>query len=113
MIHNVGPFQDHDTYLKKCRELLKEQSNLVYSILEATNLDMALKDSKGSIQLDELIKDSLASYFSLAEVRPYQFTVDLAPVIIEGNSVYLLKAIKMFWTMHFGIQKLEELFIYN
>ncbi len=46
MIHNVGPFQDHDTYLKKCRELLKEQSNLVYSILEATNLDMALKDSK-------------------------------------------------------------------
>ncbi|HEM3599958.1 TPA: HAMP domain-containing histidine kinase [Streptococcus suis] len=94
MIHNVGPFQDHDTYLKKCRELLKEQSNLVYSILEATNLDMALKDSKGSIQLDELIKDSLTSYFSLAEVRPYQFTVDLAPVIIEGNSVYLLKAIK-------------------
>ncbi|HGA0995599.1 TPA: ATP-binding protein, partial [Streptococcus suis] len=94
MIYNVGPFKDHDTYLKKCKEILQEQSELVHSILEATNLDMALKESREQIRLDELIDFSLTSYQSLAEVKGYQFEVELSPVLIEGNPVYFLKAIK-------------------
>ncbi|WP_161943159.1 sensor histidine kinase, partial [Streptococcus suis] len=94
MIYNVGPFKDHDTYLKKCKEILQEQSELVHSILEATNLDMALKESREQIRLDELIDSSLTSYQSLAEVKGYQFEVELSPVLIEGNPVYFLKAIK-------------------
>ncbi|HEM5156029.1 MULTISPECIES: sensor histidine kinase [Streptococcus] len=94
MIYNVGPFKDHDTYLKKCKEILQEQSELVHSILEATNLDMALKESREQIRLDQLIDSSLTSYQSLAEVKGYQFEVELSPVLIEGNPVYFLKAIK-------------------
>lgn len=94
MIYNVGPFKDHDTYLKKCKKILQEQSELVHSILEATNLDMALKESREQIRLDQLIDSSLTSYQSLAEVKGYQFEVELSPVLIEGNPVYFLKAIK-------------------
>ncbi|HEM4736840.1 TPA: HAMP domain-containing histidine kinase, partial [Streptococcus suis] len=94
MIYNVGPFKDHDTYLKKCKEILQEQSELVHSILEATNLDMALKESREQIRLDQLIDSSLTSYQSLAEVKGYQFEVELSPVLIEANPVYFLKAIK-------------------
>lgn len=94
MIYNVGPFKDHDTYLKKCKGILQEQSELVHSILEATNLDMALKESREQIRLDRLIDSSLTSYQSLAEVKGYQFEVELSPVLIEGNPVYFLKAIK-------------------
>ncbi|HGA1368072.1 TPA: HAMP domain-containing sensor histidine kinase [Streptococcus suis] len=94
MIYNVGPFKDYDTYLKKCKEILQEQSELVHSILEATNLDMALKESREQIRLDRLIDSSLTSYQSLAEVKGYQFEVELSPVLIEGNPVYFLKAIK-------------------
>ncbi|NQM35473.1 HAMP domain-containing histidine kinase [Streptococcus suis] len=94
MIYNVGPFKDHDTYLKKCKEILQEQSELVHSILEATNLDMALKESREQIRLDQLIDSSLTSYQSLAEVKGYQFEVELSPVLIEGNPDYFLKAIK-------------------
>ncbi len=32
MIYNVGPFKDHDTYLKNAKEILQEQSELVHSI---------------------------------------------------------------------------------
>nr|WP_249116167.1 HAMP domain-containing sensor histidine kinase [Streptococcus oriscaviae] len=94
MIYNVGDFKDHDTYLKKCRSILQEQSHLVQSILEATNLDMALEDSKENFFLDRLLEESLTSYQSLAQVKGFDFQVQLGPTQLVGNQVYLLKAIK-------------------
>lgn len=94
MIYNVGDFKNHDPYLKKCRSILQEQSHLVQSILEATTLDMALEDSKESFFLDRLLEDSLTSYQSLAQVKDFDFQVQLGPTQLVGNQVYLLKAIK-------------------
>ena len=56
MIYNVGEFKDHETYLKKCRDILQEQSQLVCSILEATNLDLSLKVKQERVDLKELIE---------------------------------------------------------
>lgn len=94
MMYNVGPFKDHETYLKQCRDILSEQSELVHSILDATNLDMGLKESREMIDLNQLIGQSLITYYGLADVKQYQFEVDMEPTIIEGNATYLLKAIK-------------------
>ncbi|WP_170240617.1 sensor histidine kinase [Streptococcus hyovaginalis] len=94
MLYNVGPFKDHETYLKQCRDILTEQADLVHSILDATNLDMGLTDSKELIQLDNLIEQSLTSYQGWATVKNYSFTFSLEPTTIKGNKTYLIKAIK-------------------
>ncbi|MGT2737635.1 ATP-binding protein [Streptococcus orisratti] len=94
MIYNVGEFKDHETYLKKCRDILQEQSQLVCSILEATNLDLSLKVKQERVDLKELIEQYLTPYEALAKVHSYQFIVNLEPVWVSLNSTYFVKAIK-------------------
>ncbi len=107
MLYNVGPFKDHDTYLKQCLHILQEQSELVHSILEATNLDMAIKDDSEIIQLDQLIETTLKSYYSLAAVQQLDFDVSMEPTSIQGNGRYLLKAIKNILDNAFRYSKVQ------
>lgn len=94
MIYNVGEFKDHETYLKKCRDILQEQSQLVCSILEVTNLDLSLKVKQERVELKELIEQYLTPYEALTKVHSYQFIVNLEPVWVSLNSTYFVKAIK-------------------
>ncbi|MGT2683258.1 sensor histidine kinase [Streptococcus porci] len=94
MIYNVGDFKNHDTYLNKCRDILQDQSQLVQSILEATNLDLTLLSHQEQLDLKELIEQHLATYYALAELHAYDFQVTLSPVTVTANATYLLKAIK-------------------
>lgn len=94
MIYNVGDFKNHDLYLKKCRDILYEQSQLVQSILDATNIDIGAHSSKETFNLDELIMSNLQTYIVLAEVKKYKFSTNLKPVEINANKTYILKAIK-------------------
>lgn len=94
MIYNIGEFKDHETYLKKCRDILQEQSQLGQSILEATNLDLILKGKQEEFNLQELIEQNLEPYEALAKIHSYDFVINLSTVIVTANSTYLLKAIK-------------------
>lgn len=94
MIYNVGDFKNHDIYLKKCRDILQEQSQLVQSILEATNLDLTVLSQQEQLDLKELIEQHLATYHTLAELHAYDFQVTLSSVTVTANATYLLKAIK-------------------
>lgn len=94
MIYNVGEFKNRDTYLKKCRGILQEQSQLVYSILEAANLDIGLEANQEQFDLKEQIKQHLEPYEALAKLNSYNFVVKLSPVTVTGIMPYLLKAIK-------------------
>ncbi|MFC3931559.1 sensor histidine kinase [Streptococcus dentapri] len=94
MLYNVGDFKNHDTYLRKSRDILQEQSALVQSVLDATNLNIGIKSHQENIDVKSLIEQNLDSYHILAEMRSYQFSSDLTSCQVTANPAYLLKAIK-------------------
>ncbi|HEM4051953.1 TPA: HAMP domain-containing histidine kinase [Streptococcus suis] len=94
MLYNVGEFKDHQTYLAKCRDILAEQAALVQSILEATTVDMAIKNKGEEIALHSLLEEILPSYVDWALLEGYPFQTDLEEVFIHGNPIYLTKALK-------------------
>ncbi|MBM7315597.1 HAMP domain-containing histidine kinase [Streptococcus suis] len=94
MIYNVGEFKDHDLYLKKCRDILQDQSELVLSILDATNVEIAARERETTFQLDELLQGSMASYNALAILNHYKFSPILMPSQVTGDQVLVGKALK-------------------
>ncbi|HEM5321404.1 TPA: HAMP domain-containing histidine kinase [Streptococcus suis] len=94
MIYNVGEFKNHDLYLKKCRTILQNQSELVHSILDATNMEISTRNQEEIFQLDEVLQESMASYNALAIVNQYQFSTIFSPTAIKGDRVLLMKALK-------------------
>ncbi|NJJ06588.1 HAMP domain-containing histidine kinase [Streptococcus anginosus] len=94
MIYGVGDFKDKDKYLHKCREILEEQSKLVQSILAISKIEMRIEAEEEDFSLNQLLEENLSSYKMLADVKGYQFTVQLEELQVHGNKTYLLKAIK-------------------
>lgn len=94
MIYEIGDFKDRDRYLRKCRELLEEQSQLIQSILDVSRMDMKVSESRESFSLTQLIREILPNYELLATVKGLGFEVSLAEVQLVGNKTYLTKAIK-------------------
>ncbi|VUC64944.1 sensor histidine kinase [Streptococcus pseudoporcinus] len=94
MRYNVGVFKDHDTYLKKCDDILQEQNDLVASILEATRLSISNDETYDLIELKDLLEPHLPTYNVLAEVKGFVFSVSLQPSQQKVNSVYFVKAVK-------------------
>lgn len=95
MIYGIGEFKDREKYLRKCREILEEQSHLVQSILAISKLEMqAFDQEKQVFSLSELLAAQVSFYQTLAEVQGNHFSAHLEPLDVEGNQTYLLKAIK-------------------
>lgn len=95
MIYNVGDFKNHELYLQKCKEILNEQSELVASILDATNSDIIVRESRKDIRLDKVIEDNLQTYYALADVKNISFNTKINETTISANNIYILKAIKI------------------
>jgi len=94
MIYGVGDFKDRDKYLQKCREILEEQSGLVQSILAISKLEMTMETEREIFSLKELLEANISTYKVLADLKHYQFNVQLSETKVRGNKTYLLKAIK-------------------
>lgn len=94
MLYNVGEFKDHETYLKKCKDILTEQAQLVQSILDATNAEMLRSANQESFRLDVLLAEHLQSYTVLSDIHHYQLSTDLHPTEITASKLFLLKALK-------------------
>ena len=94
MIYGVGDFKDRDKYLRKCREILEEQSGLVQSILAISKLEMTMETEREIFSLKELLEANISTYKVLADLKHYHFNVQLSEAKVRGNKTYLLKAIK-------------------
>ncbi|MGT2949783.1 two-component sensor histidine kinase [Streptococcus cuniculi] len=95
MIYGVGEFKDREKCLKKCRDILEHQSQLVQSILDMSKLEMQVADGLNQkFSLSDTLMEQVGFYQTLAEVQGYRFSVKLEPLDVEGNQTYLLKAIK-------------------
>ncbi|MCI6272627.1 MAG: HAMP domain-containing histidine kinase [Erysipelotrichaceae bacterium] len=93
MMYNIGDFKNHEVYLKKCREILDEQAILVQSILDATNSSI-IKNNQEQFMLNELILENLNFYNTFAKIKNYDFSVNMQPLKVSANKIYILKAIK-------------------
>ncbi len=97
MIFEIGQFKDRDRYLKECRRILDEQSQLVQSILEISRLDMAsyLKGNHWErFSLSQLLTQMMTTYELLAEMNHLDFCYTIEEATLTGNRTYLEKAIK-------------------
>ncbi|MEW4353613.1 HAMP domain-containing sensor histidine kinase [Streptococcus pneumoniae] len=95
MIYGVGDYKDREKYLKKCREILEEQSQLVQSILAISKLDMETLDDMNQIfSLKDLLEEQIPFYQTMADLKGYKLTVHLEEVRLKGNPMYFLKAMK-------------------
>nr|WP_228063759.1 MULTISPECIES: HAMP domain-containing sensor histidine kinase [unclassified Streptococcus] len=95
MIYGIGEFKDREKYLKKCRDILEQQSQLVQSILAMSKLEMqVIKNMYQTFSLSDTLMEQVGFYQTLAEVHGYRFWVQLEPLVIEGNQIYLIKVIK-------------------
>lgn len=94
MLYGVGDFKDKERYLEVCRKILQEQSELVQSVLEATNVDLAAQKGAVDFSLTDMLVETLTSYEALAVVNEYDFSVELAECRIYGNPLYFQKAVK-------------------
>ena len=94
MIYGVGDFKDKDKYLHKCREILEEQSRLVQSILAISKIEMRIEAEEEEFSLKQLLEENLNTYKMLADMKGYKFIVHLEELYVQGNKMYLLKAIK-------------------
>ncbi|MET3559018.1 two-component system sensor kinase Ihk [Streptococcus rupicaprae] len=94
MLYNIGDFKNRDKYLELCHQILKDQAQIVQSILEASKLDLILKPNQDTFSLDDLLKEFLPTYEGMAAVNQLQFEVQLEPLAISAHQLYLEKAIK-------------------
>lgn len=94
MIYNVGDFKNHDKYLRQCQCILQEQCSLVQSILDATTLDLSIQSGQEEMNLTELIEQQLETYYGLAQLKNYDFKLDLQATHVKGNSQLLIKTIR-------------------
>ncbi|WP_303973508.1 HAMP domain-containing sensor histidine kinase [Streptococcus merionis] len=94
MIYKVGDFKDRDKYLRKCREILEEQSLTVQSLLEFSKVDFISEQSEETFNLKTVLEEELKAYTILVEARQFHLEVQLDDCEVVGNKLYLLKAIK-------------------
>lgn len=95
MIYGIGEFKDKEKYLKKCRDILEQQSQLVQSILAMSKLELqVIENMNQAFFLSDELMGQVEFYQTLAEVQGYRFSAKLEPLEVEGNQVHLLKAVK-------------------
>ncbi|HEL1008729.1 TPA: HAMP domain-containing histidine kinase [Streptococcus equi subsp. zooepidemicus] len=97
MLLGVGDFKNRDYYLKECRRILEEQSQLVQDILTISKIDMAdFLDTKywETYAMTRFLEEQLPTYQLLAKMKGYEFDYALSEVTVEANRIYLEKALK-------------------
>ncbi|MGT2845809.1 HAMP domain-containing sensor histidine kinase [Streptococcus massiliensis] len=94
MIYNVGDFKNRDLYLKRCRTILEEQTQLIQSILAVSKLEMKAELPMKEISVKALLDPQLDTYQIMAKSKNLHFHASLEDAVIFGNGDYFLKAVK-------------------
>lgn len=86
MILGVGKYQDYDTYLPECKDMVERLSRMIHEILETSHLnDIALNDSTlngsteqpATVDLPRLLEKLCEPYRLIAAAHDISFSLDL------------------------------------
>lgn len=79
MIYKVGKYKDRDHYLNVCKEEVEQLNQMVYDILETSNLQTCyLKGPGHEVDLNEIVFNVLKPYELLAKSKGIILTIDLS-----------------------------------
>ena len=95
MILNIGKYKDHDTYMKKCKEIVDQLSTMIKDILDASSLDGTMDPiTKETICLADWLSSISDPYLLIAKAKRVTITIDLKQsLVISTNPIPLQKAI--------------------
>ncbi|MGT2935826.1 HAMP domain-containing sensor histidine kinase [Streptococcus castoreus] len=94
MLYKVGDFADRDKYLRKSREVLEGQAQLVQSILSLSKVEIAALQHNEEFSLRQSLEEEMEVFLILSELQNLKISIDLEEQLVKANKVYLLKAIK-------------------
>ncbi len=94
MLYNVGDFADRDKYLRKCRDVLEGQAQLVQSILSLSKIETLASQNQELFSLKSSLEEEMEVFLVLSELKHLKVTINLEEQFVKANKVYLLKAIK-------------------
>lgn len=95
MIHQIGPFKDRDTYLKKSYEVTEHMEGLVLELLSISELEQPNYFlNRQAVPLHDLIKSVLQSYEYFIHEKSLTIEEDIEPITIMADSALLVKAIR-------------------
>ena len=78
MIIGVGKFQDYDTYLPICRDLMLQLSAMIQEVLDASKLSGQPEEKATKVFLPELLQEICRPYLLIAKSKDVDFKVDVA-----------------------------------
>ncbi|HEQ7878771.1 TPA: HAMP domain-containing histidine kinase [Streptococcus pyogenes] len=94
MLYNVGDFADRDKYLRKCRDVLEGQAQLVQSILSLSKIETLASQNQELFSLKSSLEEEMEVFLVLSELKHLKVIINLEEQFVKANKVYLLKAIK-------------------
>lgn len=76
MILGVGKYQDYDTYLPECKEMVEQLSEMIHEILETSKLN-SMDEPATSFDAAELLTELCEPYQIIAAAHQTAFSLDL------------------------------------
>lgn len=85
MLLNLGKYKDHDTYLKKCQELIEKQSELIQEITNVYHLSNTETVHLKPLAIGEIIEECIQPYLLVTEQSGKNFNLNLSDSTELGN----------------------------
>ena len=95
MLHNIGPFKDRDTYLKRSYDIAEHMEGLVLELLSISELEQPnYLLQRQTVPLHSLIKSVIQSQEYFIHEKSLNIEVDLNTINIIADRSLLSKAIR-------------------
>lgn len=94
MKYKVGDFKNYDKYLDVLNKILKEQMDLVYSLLDISSLDLQLSTQLEKVDIKQIIHRLLPLYEYDIQTKNYQLIIELDECQQLTSPIYIEKVIK-------------------
>ena len=95
MLHNIGPFKDRDTYLKRSYDIAEHMEGLVLELLSISELEQPNYSlQRQTVPLHSLIKSEIQSQEYFIHEKSLNMEADLNTINIIADRSLLSKAIR-------------------
>ncbi len=94
MIYNVGKYKDHETYLKKCQNILENLNNMIQEILDTSGLN-SWKEYQGEEEwnLHDILTEVIEPYLIIMKSKKITLKYDFSDFfIVKMNKKMFIKS---------------------
>ena len=77
MILGIGKFQDYDTYLPVCKDMMLQLATMIQEVLDASKLSGQQEEKVAEVSLSELLNEVCSPYILIAKAKGINFKMDV------------------------------------